>query len=102
MDLLKSILQQIFKNAPQYEEKKLEIQIFESWSRVVGERTARHCHPLKLIDDGTLLVGAESSVWLQSLRYLEAQILDKFEKELKVRKIKQLRYKLVTPSTISG
>ena len=96
MDSLKDVLAKLLKSTPNYKENLLRSQVYDAWPRLVGEKVARHCWPIKLLPDGTLLIGAESSAWLQSLRYLEAQILEKFERELKGRKVKSLRYKLET------
>lgn len=94
MERIKNILGQLLRTVPQYEGKKRAFEVYEAWPGIVGERTAKHCWPLKLLDDGTLLVAAENSAWLQSLRYLEPQILAKFEAELKSKRVKQLRFKL--------
>src|SRR4051794_34590142 len=94
MDDLKNILGRILKKTPNFKEHELKVRIFEAWERVVGERVAKQCWPLHLLNDGTLLIGAESSAWLNSLRYLEAQIVEKYEKELGSRIVKQLRFKL--------
>lgn len=99
MDHLRQILNQVLKSTPNYEENKFKVQLFEAWPQIVGARAARHCWPVKFCEDSTLLVGAESSVWLHSLRYLEAQILDKIEKEIGSRKVIRLRFMLATPSS---
>ena len=106
MDELKRILDKILKSTPNFDEGMTRIQIYESWSKIVGDRIAKHCWPVALFDDGTLIVAAESNVWLQSLRYLERQILDKVNAELaqkstpnqKTQKVKQLRFKLQMPN----
>lgn len=97
VDNLKNILEQILKSTPNYEDQRAKGIVFEAWPKIVGDRVAKHCWPIKLFDDGLLLIAAESSVWLQSLRYLEAQIVEKYEKELKSKKIKGLRFKLESP-----
>src|SRR5689334_10552070 len=91
---LKSILKTVLKRTPNYEENMARIEIYEAWPRVVGERVAQHAWPVCLLDKGVLLIAAESSVWLQSLRYLEVQILENFAKELGKRRVISLRYKL--------
>lgn len=96
MDDLKAILSRILKSTPHYEENRLKAEIFAAWPRVVGDRIAQHCWPVKLLDGGLLLIAGESNAWLQSLRYLELQIIEKFEKELKARRVTGLRFKLDT------
>lgn len=102
MDELKRILDKILKSTPNFDEGMTRIQIYESWPKIVGERVAKHCWPVAMFDDGTLIIAAESNVWLQSLRYLERQILEKVNAELaqkstvhqSVQKVKQIRFKL--------
>jgi predicted nucleic acid-binding Zn ribbon protein len=94
MDNLKDILRQILKTTPKYKENMDRLAVYEAWPRVVGEKTAKHSWPVKLFDDGVLLVAAENNAWLQSLRYLEAQILDKLEKALGKRRVRELRFKV--------
>lgn len=98
MDRLKSILSQILKATPNYDARMREMEIIEAWPRAVGERVAKHCWAVRMLDhgQGLLLVAAESSAWLHNLRFLEGQILDRLEQELKERRVKQLRFKLQT------
>jgi predicted nucleic acid-binding Zn ribbon protein len=93
---LKSILKSVLKATPNYQENMARIEIYEAWPKVVGEKVAKHAWPVKMVEDGALLVAAESSVWLQSLRFLEPQIIEKFAKELGSKKVKSLRYKMET------
>lgn len=94
MEGIKGILGKLLKSVPQYEQKMAQIEIYEAWREIVGERTAQHTWPVKLLEDGLLLVAADNSAWLQSLKFLEPQILDKYEKKLKSRRIKGLRFKM--------
>ena len=96
MDRLKQILKQVLKDTPNYRENLHKMQVFEAWPRAVGDKIARQVWPVRFVEDGVLLVAASSSAWLHSLRYLEADILDKLEKELKNRRVRALRYKLAT------
>ena len=96
MNDLKGILDRLLKSTPNFEENNVKIEIFAAWPRVVGEKIAQHAWPVKLLEGGALLVAGESNAWLQSLRYLEAQIVEKYEKELKRKKITGLRFKLET------
>jgi predicted nucleic acid-binding Zn ribbon protein len=91
MEDLKRILERVLDATPNYEENMERLRVFEAWPRAVGEKIASRAWPVKLTDDGVLCVAAENSAWLQSLRYLEPQILDKLEAELKHRAVKQLR-----------
>jgi predicted nucleic acid-binding Zn ribbon protein len=91
MEDLKRILERVLDATPNYEENMERLRVFEAWPRAVGEKIASRAWPVKLTDDGVLLIAAENSAWLQSLRYLEPQILEKLEAELKHRVVKQLR-----------
>jgi predicted nucleic acid-binding Zn ribbon protein len=94
MDDLKRVLQKILKATPNYEATVERNQVVDQWETIVGERVAKHCWPVKLFDDGILIIAAESNSWLQSLRYLEPQILQKYEKALGSKKVKGLRFRL--------
>jgi len=96
LDNLKDIIGRILKSTPLYEDSQLKARVFDAWPRLVGDRVAKHCWPTRLFDDGTLLVGAESSVWLHSLKYLEVQILEKYARELGEKRVKVLRFRLDT------
>ena len=96
MDDLKSVLNRLLKKVPNYQQRLHEMEVYEVWPSIVGEKLAKQCWPVKLLDDGVLLIAATSSAWLQSLRYLEPQILAKYEKALKSKKVKALRFKLQT------
>lgn len=96
MDPLKKILSQLLKSVPQYQQKTQQLEVYDLWPTIVGERTAKHTWPVKLLDGGVLLIAAESSVWLQSLRYLEPQILSKYEAALKKKTVTALRFKMET------
>ncbi|GGC64155.1 DUF721 domain-containing protein [Hoyosella rhizosphaerae] len=44
------------------------------WPSVVGDDIAEHAHPTGL-EDGVLIVQAESTAWATQLRYMQSQIL---------------------------
>ncbi|MEW6056537.1 MAG: DUF721 domain-containing protein [Bdellovibrionota bacterium] len=97
MDLLKKILSEVLKSTPNYRERTREFEVYEAWPRIVGDRVAKHCWPAKMLDNGVLLVASQSSAWLQSLRYLEQEIIAKYEREFKEKRVKALRYKMASP-----
>ena len=96
MNDLKAILEKLLKTTPNFKEHQAKTEVFAAWPKVVGERVAAHAWPVKLLEDGALLVAGESNAWLQSLRYLESQIVEKYEKELGKKRITGLRFKLET------
>lgn len=58
-----------------------EARLFGAWSAVVGPDLADHCRPVKL-DDGDLLVEAESTAWATQLRLLSGRLLARIAAEL--------------------
>ena len=46
----------------------------------VGEAVAAHCRPVRLEDDGTLLVSADSAAWATQLAYLQGTLLDRINR----------------------
>jgi predicted nucleic acid-binding Zn ribbon protein len=53
-----------------------EGSVFGRWSGVVGEQIAAHAMPTSL-NDGVLIVSAESTAWATQLRMVQAQLLAK-------------------------
>ena len=51
------------------------------WEQLVGSEVATHCRPER-IDDGTLVLVAESTAWATQLRLLSRTIVDKLAKEI--------------------
>lgn len=98
MKALREILGKILASNPSFQDRKKEFEVYECWEKAVGSRVAKNCWPVKLLPGGVLLVASGSSSWLNQMRYLEAQVLERLEEELKDRRVKQLRYKLqLTP-----
>lgn len=94
---LRSILQELFEqNIPGFKEKQKEFEILQIWPECVGEKIAKNTTPIKMIDNETLLIGTKSSSWAQELKFLEEDILNKLESKLGARRVKKLKFKLVT------
>lgn len=92
---LKSILQNLMQSkVPGFNEKMKDIAVLEAWTKAVGAKIAKNCWPVKMIDRETLLIASESTTWVQELKYLEKNILDLLEKELKERRVKKLKFKI--------
>lgn len=95
MNNLKDILNSLLKDkVPGFSEKELEFQIIQIWKEAVGEKISKNCWPVKCIDPHTLLIASDNSVWLNQLRYLENEILNKLENKLKKRQITKLKFKI--------
>ena len=94
---IKNILENLLKNkVPGFSEKVRQFEVFDIWEKAVGEKIAKHCWPVRFTDEETLLVGSDSSAWLNQLKYLEKSLLEKLEKELGNRKVKKLCFKIET------
>ena len=97
MNSLKAILDSVLKNkVPGFSEKETEFEIIKIWHEAVGDKIAKNSWPVKMIDQKTLLIASDNSVWLNQLRYLEAEILNKLEERLKKRLIEKLKFKIET------
>jgi predicted nucleic acid-binding Zn ribbon protein len=55
-------------------------RVVARWPDVVGEAVAAHCRPVRLEDDGTLLVTADSAAWATQLAYLQGTLLDRINR----------------------
>jgi predicted nucleic acid-binding Zn ribbon protein len=55
-------------------------RVVARWADVAGEAVAAHCRPLRLEDDGTLVVSADSAAWATQLTYLQGTLLDRIAK----------------------
>jgi predicted nucleic acid-binding Zn ribbon protein len=55
-------------------------RVVARWPDVAGEAVAAHCRPVRLEDDGTLLVSADSAAWATQLAYLQGTLLDRIAK----------------------
>jgi predicted nucleic acid-binding Zn ribbon protein len=55
-------------------------RVVARWPDVVGQAVAAHCRPVRLEDDGTLLVSADSAAWATQLAYLQGTLLDRINR----------------------
>jgi predicted nucleic acid-binding Zn ribbon protein len=55
-------------------------RVVARWPEVVGQAVAAHCHPVRIEDDGTLLVSADSAAWATQLAYLQGTLLDRINR----------------------
>lgn len=51
-------------------------ELWEHWTEVVGEETARHCRP-RTVQEGQLRIEVESAVWMHRLAYRKWDIVKK-------------------------
>jgi len=66
-------------------------RIRSSWKKIVGERSASHCAPVKL-ENRKLLVECDSSVWMNQLNFLKAEIVKKINEGSGKNKVSDIRF----------
>jgi predicted nucleic acid-binding Zn ribbon protein len=57
-------------------------KIFHLWTKIVGDKTARHTKPVR-IGKNTLFVEVDDPLWLTQLRYMRDDIMDKIDSSVK-------------------
>ena len=70
-----------------------EEEIECAWRAAAGGPTAKHSRPVSF-KKGSLIVNVTSSSWLYELTVRKNEILKLLEKELKGKKIKELRFRI--------
>ena len=68
-------------------------RIIKIWQDAVGPRIARHSHP-KRLQNNTLWVEVDSSVWMQQLHFMEEQMKEKLNQMMGSSMIEKIRFKL--------
>ena len=71
------VLPQVLSNL-NLEKPLREYRAVEVWQEVVGERLYKHARAVS-IHQGTLLVEADTSVWMQEIQFLKRRILNRLE-----------------------
>lgn len=67
------------------------------WDRVVGEELARHSEAMALqMDQGTLIVEVEHSVWMHHLQMQEETLRERINHQLGRAMVRQIRFRLAT------
>jgi predicted nucleic acid-binding Zn ribbon protein len=64
-----------------WQRQAAEARLFGLWTEVVGEELAAHCRPIRL-EDGALVIEAESTAWATQLRLLQARLLTRITGEV--------------------
>jgi len=75
-----------------YTRKLKEHQAWQVWEQVVGPQIASHAKPLR-IRDGVLEVRVDQPIWMQQLRLMAPQILQKLNSALGEQLIRELFWK---------
>lgn len=65
-------------------------RVLEEWDEIVGEQVARHCRPVSL-EDGVLVVSADSSAWATQLRLITPQLITTIEEHVGAHVITELK-----------
>lgn len=87
---LSDIISGILKNRG-WETKVRENRVFSIWDEVVGDEIAKNSLP-KRIDRGSLLVITRNPTWTQQLTMMKKKIIDKINKKLKDKIVKDIRF----------
>jgi predicted nucleic acid-binding Zn ribbon protein len=77
---LAAVLSRLVK-ARGWQRPTAEASVFGSWEKVVGADVASHCRPVKL-ENGELIVEAESTAWATQLRLLAGKLLARIAGEI--------------------
>jgi predicted nucleic acid-binding Zn ribbon protein len=75
-DSIKDILAKIRARNPSLQKRLEEAVAVDAWEKAVGPQIARHARALK-VDQGTLWVEVDHSVWKTELHHRKRQILEK-------------------------
>ncbi|MDO8493906.1 MAG: DUF721 domain-containing protein [Deltaproteobacteria bacterium] len=89
---IKDILKNLAKDG-KWEKEQKRFELWEKWEEVVGANIARHAKPSKWQSD-QLIVETTDSCWLQELRMMEEELLEKIKKSYPNLKIRGIRWKL--------
>lgn len=68
-------------------------EIGSAWEAAAGQAAAKHSKPVSF-KRASLIVNVESSSWLYELTVRKKEILQTLEKELKGKKVKELRFRI--------
>ncbi len=69
------------------------VRIWEHWEKAVGRVVAQNAKPAAFRND-TLIVNVSSSVWMQQLQFLEADIISNVNGCLQKERVRKLKFKI--------
>jgi predicted nucleic acid-binding Zn ribbon protein len=81
-----------------WEQRLAASRVVARWPDVVGEAVAAHCRPLRLEDDGTLVVSADSAAWATQLAYLHGTLMDRIARVCGPGTVSQVRVRTEEPN----
>ena len=84
-------LKESLKKAGLYQGVK-SIKIQELWPKVVGEKIANKTEA-NYINNGTLFVEVFNSTWRQELQFQKKDIIEKLNKEIKEKIVREIKFK---------
>ena len=90
METLKSVIKKAVRNAGVENALKQESAVF-MWEEVVGQAVSRVTRAEK-VDKGVLTVKTESPTWRQELHMQKKEIIDKINKKIGSKSIKEIRF----------
>ena len=87
---LQNVLRKVLGDSPLREGLERQ-KTLECWPEVVGQEIARHSRAVS-INEGTLLVRVDGSVWAQELALLRNQIIAAFTERLGEGAVREIRF----------
>lgn len=90
---LGAILNNLLPNA-KWHEKRKQYSLFAQWEGIVGATIAKQAFPERWLKN-TLVVGVKDSCWLQELRMMENEIVEKIRRAQPEVKIQEIRWRLL-------
>ena len=75
------------------ERKVQEYSVWLFWQKAAGEKIARHARPQQIIA-GKLLIGVDSSAWMNELHLIKKKLIRKINQETGKNIVKDIHFKL--------
>ena len=91
-DSIQNILGKIIKGG-KWDLKFRQYSLFSQWEKIVGTKIAEHANP-KIWQGTTLIVEVSNSAWLQELKMMELDVLQKIRETCPDLKIDKIRWTL--------
>jgi len=74
-------------------DKVKEYTIYVVWRDAVGEEIARHATPIDF-NHGVVTLEADSSVWVNELKFMKTKLISSLNEKLGVKKVKDIIFRV--------
>lgn len=74
-------------------DKVKEYTIYVVWRDAVGDEIARHATPIDF-NHGVVTIEADSSVWVNELKFMKAKLISSLNEKLGVKKVKDILFRV--------